>query len=156
MDQKRIIDLGVYLQEIESSLHPELKRTRHEMEIDCPPGLILDTYPGAIFQILANLVMNSLMHAFVDRPQGRIVISVRGEADEVSMTYRDDGSGMTEDVRRQIFDPFFTTRRGSGGSGLGLHIVWNLATQMLAGSIACESAPETGTRFKLRFPAVQR
>lgn len=153
-EQKRIIDLGAYLQEIMSSLHPELKRTRHKVDIECPPNLVLDTYPGAIFQIMANLVMNSLMHAFANRPEGEISISARREAGQVVMTYRDDGAGMSDEVRRQVFDPFFTTRRGTGGSGLGLHIVWNLAIQVLGGSITCESGPGAGTRFELRFPAI--
>jgi len=150
-EQKRVIDLAVYLQEIMSSLHPSLKRTRHTVEIDCPEGLVLETYPGALYQIVVNLVLNSLLHAFADRLEGSIAISARRDGDQVSITYRDNGCGMSEEVRRQVFDPFFTTKRGEGGSGLGLHIVWNLATQVLGGAITCESAPGEGTRFELRF-----
>ena len=153
-EQKRVIDLGVYLHEIMSSLHPELKRTQHIVAIDCPPGLSFNTYPGAIFQIVVNLVMNSVIHAFADKPQGTISIYAVREAGQVTLIYEDDGAGMSDDVRRRIFDPFFTTRRGAGGSGLGMHIAWNLATQVLGGSISCESTPGTGTRFDLRFPAV--
>jgi signal transduction histidine kinase len=152
-EEKRVVDLGLYLHEIMSSLHPELKRTQHIVAIDCPPGLSLNTYPGAIFQIVVNLVMNSLIHAFVDRPQGAISIYAAREAGQVTMIYQDDGIGMSEDVRSRIFDPFFTTRRGAGGSGLGMHIAWNLATQVLGGSIACDSKPGAGTRFEMRFPA---
>jgi signal transduction histidine kinase len=70
------------------------------------------------------------------------------------MTYQDDGVGMSDEIRRKIFEPFFTTRRGEGGSGLGMHIVWNLATQVLHGTISVESAPGAGAIFELRFPAV--
>ena len=152
-EQKRVIDLAVYLQEIMNSLHPSLKRTKHEVEIHCPDGMVLETYPGALYQVVVNLVLNSLLHAFADRPEGTISITARRVAELVVLEYRDDGCGMSEEVRRKIFDPFFTTKRGEGGSGLGLHIVWNLATQVLAGSITCESSPGAGSSFELRFPA---
>ena len=152
-EQKRVIDLSTYLHEILSSLHPEIKRTAHRIDIDCPPDLALNTYPGALFQIFVNLVMNSLTHAFPDGAEGTISIHAARDDGHVKLVYADDGVGMPEDVRHRIFDPFFTTRRGQGGSGLGMHIAWNLATQVLKGSIACESAPGEGTRFVLRFPA---
>jgi C4-dicarboxylate-specific signal transduction histidine kinase len=153
-EQKRRIDLSAYLSEIMSSLHPTLKRTQHEVSIDCPAGLELETYPGALYQIVVNLVMNSLTHAFANRNDGHIMIRARRSGDFITLNYRDDGSGMSEEVRRKIFEPFFTTRRGEGGSGLGMHIVWNLATQVLQGSIQVESAPGHGTAFELKFPAV--
>jgi len=153
-EQKRVIDLAVYLNEIMTSLHPSLKRTQHQVEIHCPDGLMLETYPGALYQIVVNLVLNSLMHAFADRPAGTISITARRVGEQVVLLYRDDGCGMDDTVRRKIFDPFFTTKRAEGGSGLGLHIVWNLATQVLAGSIICESSPGAGSTFELRFPAV--
>jgi signal transduction histidine kinase len=151
-EDRRQIDLAVYLQEILTSLAPALKKTPYRIHADCPAALMLDTYPGAIYQIVANLVMNSLMHGFDGRPEGRIELVARREGEDIVLDYRDDGRGMAEDVRRRIFEPFFTTRRGEGGSGLGLHIVWNLATQRLGGSIACDSEPGRGTRFQLRVP----
>ena len=152
-EERRSIDLAVYLQEILTSLRPALKKTAFEFEIDCPESLILDTYPGAVYQIVANLVMNSLLHGFAGREQGRIRLSARREGDMVMLDYSDDGNGMGEETRRRIFEPFFTTRRGEGGSGLGLHIAWNLATELLKGTIACESTPGQGARFELRIPA---
>jgi C4-dicarboxylate-specific signal transduction histidine kinase len=152
-EQKRRIDLASYLAEIMSSLHPTLKRTQHVVEIHCPEGMELETYPGALYQIIVNLVMNSLTHAFANRNDGHIMIRAQRSGDFFFVNYRDDGSGMTEEVRRKIFEPFFTTRRGEGGSGLGMHIVWNLATQVLQGSIQVESAPGHGTAFELKFPA---
>ena len=129
-----------------------MKKTPFRIELDCPAPLRLNTFPGAIYQIVANLVMNSLRHGFEGRDEGHIRLAVRQEDGQVVLDYRDDGKGMAEDVRRRMFEPFFTTRRGEGGSGLGLHIVWNLATQVLGGSIACESAPDTGARFVWRIP----
>jgi signal transduction histidine kinase len=153
-EQKRSIDLAAYLQEIMSSLHPTLKRTQHQVEIYCPEGLVIETYPGAIYQIVVNLVMNSLVHGFPDRNDGYIEINARRQGDNIQLTYQDNGVGMSAETRKKIFEPFFTTRRGEGGSGLGMHIVWNLATQMLQGSISCESSPGNGAVFELRFPAV--
>ena len=154
-EERRRIDLATYLQEVLTSLAPALKKTPYRIHADCAPGILVDTYPGAIYQIVANLVMNSLAHGFPDRAEGRIDLAARRDGDEIVLDYRDDGRGMTEDVRRRIFEPFFTTRRGEGGSGLGLHIVWNLATQRLGGSILVESEPGKGVHFLLRIPAPQ-
>jgi signal transduction histidine kinase len=153
-EQRRRIDLLAYLQEIMSSLHPSLKRTQHVVGIQVPEGVTLETYPGALYQIIVNFVLNSLMHGFAGRNDGHITISAQRTGEQVVLRYRDDGVGMPDEVRKKIFEPFFTTRRGEGGSGLGMHIVWNLATQLLKGTIVVESAPGAGTAFELRFPAV--
>jgi signal transduction histidine kinase len=75
------------------------------------------------------------------------------EAEVVVMEYHDDGCGMDEQVRAHVFEPFFTTKRGQGGTGLGLHIVYNLVTQALKGRIRCDSTPGQGTSFEIRLPA---
>lgn len=151
-EQRRSFPLREYLDEILTSLHPRLKRTRVQVNVDGPSDLLLDTYPGALYQIIVNLVMNSLIHGFGDKLQGRIQISIQREGSEVLIDYRDNGAGMDETTRRRVFEPFFTTRRGSGGTGLGLHIVYNLATRLLRGQVRCDSAPGQGARFLLRFP----
>jgi signal transduction histidine kinase len=152
-EERRELDLAVYLQEILTSLKPAFKKTAYRFELECEPSIRVNTFPGAIYQIVANLVMNSLRHGFEDRAEGRIRLVVARQGERVLLDYRDDGQGMAEDVCRRIFEPFFTTRRGTGGSGLGMHIVWNLATQVLGGSIACTSAPGEGTRFEWWIPA---
>jgi signal transduction histidine kinase len=121
--------------------------------VACPQPVTVETYPGALYQIVVNLVMNSITHGFEGGEQGRITIGLARLDGEVELDYRDNGRGMSEDVRRRAFEPFFTTRRGQGGSGLGLHIVYNLSTQVLRGRAAIESAPGQGFRFVLRFPA---
>ena len=63
------------------------------------------------------------------------------------------GSGMKKEDLARIFDPFFTTGRGKGGSGLGMHIVYNLATQTLGGQIECRSSPGEGVRVSIRLPS---
>jgi len=150
-EARRVVDLGVCLNEILTTLGPSLKKTPHRVEIDCPPGLIIETAPGALYQIITNLVMNSLTHGFEGGRAGGIRIGVSWHDRVVSIDYRDEGRGMDDTVRSHIFEPFFTTRRGQGGSGLGMHIVYSLVTQVLEGSIDCESTPGIGTRFLIRF-----
>lgn len=150
IEQPRRLQLAQYLEEVMATLQPSLRR--YTVEIDCPPDIVLHTYPGAIYQVVANLAINSVTHGFVDGRPGHIGLSVRQEGDEVVLRYRDDGVGMDEKARRRVFEPFYTTRRGEGGSGLGMHITWNLVTQLLGGSIACDSTPGEGTRFTVRIP----
>lgn len=154
-DDLRAINLREYIEEVLTSLQPALKKTRHQVTVECDGDLMLVTYPGAIYQILVNLVMNSLTHAWDEGAAGQIRIAAKCVGADIVLTYVDDGRGMSEETRRRAFEPFYTTRRGQGGSGLGLHIVWNLATGRLRGAINCDSAPGLGVRFELRFPVEQ-
>jgi signal transduction histidine kinase len=151
-EDRRVVDLGQCLNEILTTLGPSLKKTPHKVEVLCPPGLVLETWPGVLYQIVTNLVMNSLLHGLAPDQAGTIRIRAERHDGEVELDYRDDGRGMDEAVRAHVFEPFFTTRRGQGGSGLGMHIVYNLVTQVLKGQIRCESAPGQGVRFHLVWP----
>jgi len=154
-EDRRVIQLADYLGEVAFALRPALKGTGHELRIDCPQDLAIDSYPGAIYQIVMNLVSNALAHAFAPGQSGLIEISarVRSEgrvASELVLEYQDNGRGVEPAFLKRIFEPFFTTRRNQGGSGLGLHIVYNLVTHLLAGSIAAEN--RGGLHFLIRFP----
>ncbi|MGQ0799851.1 MAG: two-component regulator propeller domain-containing protein [Pseudomarimonas sp.] len=151
-EARRHIVLALYIDEILTSLRPALKRARHRIIVDCPPDLGFVTLPGAIYQVLANLVMNTLVHAFAPDEPGEIRIEASLKATHVLLTYADNGCGMTEESRLRIFEPFYTTRRGQGGSGLGMHIVFNLVTQGLGGTIECDSAPGQGVYFSIQIP----
>ncbi len=151
-EQRRSFLLHEYLQEILLSLRPRLKKTRHQVQIDCDPELRLTTYPGALYQIIVNLIINSLIHGFEGIEAGRIQISASVDGDALLLSYRDNGRGMNSEVRQRIFDPFYTTRRKEGGSGLGMHLVFNLVTQMLKGSIECHSEPGAGVLFEIAMP----
>ena len=153
-DERRRFGLKAYIDEVLLSLRPHLRRVRSAVEVDCPEDLELDSYPGAIAQILTNFVTNSLLHAFEDAAQGHIRIAARAEQGAVTLQYSDDGKGIAPEYLTRVFDPFFTTKRGAGGSGLGLHIVFNLVTQRLGGTIEADSTVGQGARFTLRFPAV--
>ncbi len=156
--ERRRVNLGVCIQETLVSLQPKLRPGGYGVSVSCPQDLELDGYPGVLSQILANLVMNALTHAFPDGQPGRMAILVEPveptephEGGMIRLTFSDDGRGMTEENRARVFEPFFTTRRGQGGSGLGLHIVHNLVVGALKGSIAVDSAENRGTTFTLLF-----
>ncbi|MDC8012993.1 two-component regulator propeller domain-containing protein [Tahibacter soli] len=151
-EDRRVVELGACLREILTTLGPALRKTPHAVTLACPVPVPCLTAPGALYQILTNLVMNSLTHGYAPGVAGALSIAVARDGDEAVVDYRDDGAGMDEATRSRIFDPFFTTRRGQGGSGLGMHIVYNLVTQALGGTIACRSAPGRGVEFRIRFP----
>jgi signal transduction histidine kinase len=119
-----------------------------------PVGIVVDSYPGSYGQVLTNLFLNSVIHAFPDGRAGGIIVEARPVRDEVDIFVSDDGVGMSEDIQRRAFDPFFTTRRNEGGTGLGLHIIFNLVTQQLGGRLTFESRPGWGTRFRITIPRV--
>lgn len=150
--ERREFHLHDYIQETLLSLRPRLKKLPYSIEVDCPDNIVLDGYPGAISQVLTNLVMNSVVHGFAEREEGCVRIHAELNEHMVHLSYSDDGVGMTADARKRIFDPFFTTRRGQGGSGLGMHIVYNLITRTLGGSIRLAPS-ETGVSFDIRFPS---
>jgi len=114
--------------------------------------LELDSDPGAFSQIVTNLVMNSLIHAYDRGDQGHIVFDFTLRGNRLIFTYSDDGRGIPPENLGKIIEPFFTTKRGQGGSGLGLHIIYNLVTQKLGGAIRCESDVGVGTRFIINLP----
>jgi signal transduction histidine kinase len=151
-DDIRSFNLGTYLNEVLLSLQPKLKGRPIEVAVDCPKDLVLESFPGAVSQIVTNMVVNSLMHGFERDQDGHITVHAALDGDHVVFDYADDGAGMDAETLAKLFDPFFTTKRGSGGSGLGGHILYNLATGVLGGSLRVESSPGQGLRYHLRFP----
>jgi signal transduction histidine kinase/purine-cytosine permease-like protein len=146
-ESKRLFNLKEYLEEILLQLSPKLKATKHQVEVKGDRHLTLISYPGAFSQIVTNLIMNSLIHAYQPGEAGQIILSFEQTDTQVILKYTDDGSGIAPENLSKIFEPFFTTKRGQGGSGLGLHIVYNLVTRKLKGTIQCESQLGTGTTF---------
>ncbi|HIJ90530.1 MAG: PAS domain-containing sensor histidine kinase [Desulfobulbaceae bacterium] len=151
---RRTFRVKEYLAEVCLSLRPVLKNTGHRLEISCPEDLELNSYPGVFSQIVTNFITNSLAHAYDGDEAGSLLFDISLQGGNVLFRYSDDGKGMSEDQLNHAFDPFFTTNREKGGSGLGLHIVYNLVTQKLMGTITCESKPGKGTSFALLFPAI--
>ncbi|OFA00499.1 GAF domain-containing sensor histidine kinase [Duganella sp. HH101] len=155
-DDIRSFNLRKYLDEVLLSLQPKLKGKPIAVEIACDEHINMASFPGAVSQIVTNMVVNSLVHGFEEGQAGKIKISGKVDGDFVDFEYSDDGAGMDTSTLAQLFDPFFTTKRGSGGSGLGAHILYNLVTGALGGTIKVASAPGMGLHYKLRFPKVKR
>lgn len=150
--RERDFDLRDYLDEIVLSLRPRLKTTAHSLRVECPEGITMHGDPGALYRVITNLVVNSLEHGFETMIAGTISIKVATDAFGVVIDYRDDGRGMTREQRQRLYEPFYTTRRHRGGTGLGMHIVWNNVKHALGGSITCVSAPGKGARFTIVIP----
>ncbi len=151
--QRRRFDLRLVVEEVSVTLAPMLKKTPFKLELDLADNVVMDSYPGSIGQVITNLVTNSLAHAFEGREQGLMQIKTwRRGLHMVEMTFTDDGAGISESDMKRVFDPFFTTRLGRGGSGLGLHIVYNLVTRVLGGRIQASSQLGVGTRFHVSLP----
>jgi signal transduction histidine kinase len=155
-DDIRSFNLRKYLDEVLLSLQPKLKGKPVVVEIDCPANIEMASFPGAVSQIVTNMVVNSLVHGFEEGQPGKIKITGKVDGDFVDFDYSDDGAGMDNSTLAQLFDPFFTTKRGTGGSGLGAHILYNLVTGALGGTVKVVSAPGMGLHYKLRFPKIKR
>ncbi len=141
-----------YLNEILLSLQPQYRRAKHALTVNCPGDIVLRSYPGAFYQIFSNLIQNSLLHGFEHTDAGRITIEVKAANGKLYIDYNDNGKGIKPEFRPRIFTPFFTTKRGHGGSGLGMHITYNLVTRTLGGTIHCHSQPGYGTTFVIAVP----
>ncbi|MDG5494732.1 HAMP domain-containing sensor histidine kinase [Niveispirillum sp. BGYR6] len=152
-DARRAFRLGPYSAEVLASLSPHLRRAQHKVAVDIPEAIELDGYPGAVAQVITNLVMNSIMHGYPDERPGHLRLSARLlPGDRVELVYSDDGQGIPPSLWERIFEPFFTTRRGSGGSGLGLYLLYSIVTVRLGGTVTVGDAPEGGALFTLVFP----
>ncbi len=151
--ERREFNLKSYINDIIASLEPEIKKLNPEIIINCPENLSLASFPGAFSQIVTNLVMNSLIHGFDPEDTGcKIIFDIKHSNDTIIFVYRDNGKGIEKENIKKIFEPFFTTKRAGGGSGLGMHIVHNLVTGTLGGSISCRSENGNGVVFKIILP----
>ncbi len=153
--QRRRFSLAEVVSEIMLTLWPTLKKTAFSVRQSIPDDLVMDSYPGPLGQVLANLVNNALLHGFEGRKTGTVSISARrGDEGWMELTVADDGVGIPAANLNRIFDPFFTTKLGAGGSGLGLNIAHNIVTGILGGRIRVQSEPEAGAVFILTLPLV--
>lgn len=156
-EARRRFDLKEHFEEIIRDLRPKLDEAGVEVRIEVAPSIQMDSYPVSMAQVVTNLAINSLQHAFEPGGGGRIVIrATLLEDDEVRIEYSDDGCGIDPALRGRVFEPFFTTRRMLGGSGLGLYIVNRIVTRQLDGTIALEGDAGRGACFVMQFPRVAR
>jgi two-component system, cell cycle sensor histidine kinase and response regulator CckA len=152
--EQRAIDVGVYVQQTVDSLKPVVRRGALAVTVSTDGDLEVTTYPGALAQLVTNFVTNTALHAkgTPERPVAVRIHVARTNADTVTLRYEDDGPGMTDEVRARAFQPFFTTARGGGGTGLGLHIVQSLVSDVLRGKLTLTTAPGKGVRFDVEIP----
>lgn len=151
-DEIRTINLKEYIEGTIYTLKPNLRHYRIAILLDCDEDINLNTFPGAYSQVITNLIMNSLNHAYEVEEEGTINITINKTEDNITLEYKDDGKGMNEDTLKKIFEPFFTTKRGSGGTGLGMHIIYNIVTVKLHGRIEAQSEEGKGSRFTIKLP----
>lgn len=146
------IQLLDYIQDVVDSLRPAIREYRLSLTIEGDKDIAIHSYPGILWQIITNLIMNSLHHGFDPEHEGHISIKVQSQQDQVAILYRDDGKGIRLDDLPKIFEPFFTTRRHAGNTGLGLNMIYNLVVQKLNGHIECDSEQGHGVLFTIRLP----
>jgi signal transduction histidine kinase len=153
--ERRVFDLKELTEQVIASLRPGLNKSRVKLAFTCEPGITMDSYPGPYGQVVTNVVLNAVAHAYEPGQSGSIEIRAAAEdAKQVAIVFSDTGRGMAAEVRRRVFEPFFTTRRRQGGTGLGLHIVHNIVTGRLGGRISVASEPGQGTTFRVVIPRV--
>ena len=151
-EEARTFNIKNLLDEVLLTLAPQVRKLPFIINIDCPSELVIISKPGPINQIIINLILNSITHGFDERDHGVITVQVSTSSDMLTINYQDDGKGIDPSIMNKIFEPFTTTKRGSGGSGLGLHLVYNLVTQALGGKISFSSEIERGVNFKISLP----
>ncbi len=151
-NEKSRFNLKRQIEKVVATLSHKTKKYEVSIHIKCSSHIELYSYPGDFFQIITNLIDNSILHAFSGRQDNRINITVFTDKRNLTIDYQDNGCGIADSIVKQIFDPFFTTQRGSGGSGLGMHIVYNIVTQKLGGTIDCSTKVNKGVTFTIQMP----
>lgn len=152
-ERRRSFDLAEVVENVLLTLHPRFKRTPYLVQKELSDGVVLDSYPGPLEQVLTNLILNSLIHGFGERNYG--TLTVRAEklnAQRARLVVRDDGLGMSAEVKEKIFEPFFTTKFGQGGTGLGMNIVYSIVTGVLGGRIDVQSTEGEGSAVIIDLP----
>lgn len=154
-EDRRSFDLQDWLSELMSKLGPLLSHHALAVEVECPAGIQLNSYPGALAQVISNLALNTAGHAYPDKGGGKLVITVsQPDSKSVRLVCADDGVGIPDQLQAHIFDPFVTTSRERGHAGLGLHIAFNLVASSLNGRLRLESKKGPGTQIAIEIPVV--
>lgn len=151
-EKRRIFNVHDYTRDVVSSLQAKINYKGAKVTLTCPETLELDSYPGAYSQVISNIVLNAVEHAFNNHQPKTIALTVKATDDILQVTVHDNGRGIPKDDLPKIFDPFFTTGRGRGRSGLGLNHVYNILQTRLRGNITCTSEPGQGTSFTITLP----
>jgi ligand-binding sensor domain-containing protein/signal transduction histidine kinase len=147
-EARRHFQLVSVLSDTRLGINQDIASKGHQLIIDCPEDLELNGYPEALFELINHLTANAIEHAF-EEDGGIISIRAHADQDEVVIFFGDDGVGIDSAIRQSLFEPFSTQHRGTH-SGLGLHIVYNIATRLMGGEIRLLEGP--GAQFEIRLP----
>lgn len=150
--ESRTFNLKAYLQEVVTSLQPQVRRSGHHLSFRGESSISLTSNPGFFAQIVTNLVTNSISHAYPSGEFGQLQLQIDQQEHQIILQYGDDGCGIPEHNLSKVYEPFFTTARNRGGTGLGLNIIYNIVTQSLKGTIAIQSQEGQGTKFTIALP----
>ncbi|NVM79408.1 ligand-binding sensor domain-containing protein/signal transduction histidine kinase [Duganella sp. SG902] len=151
--KRRKFNLHQASHEIVMTMKNQVRKAGHQIVLEMPEDIELDSFPGPYGQVIINLINNALLHAFEERVGGVIRMwAVQLGVERVRIVFEDDGKGIPVEHQARIFDPFFTTKLGQGGNGLGLSVTYNIVTSLLDGSIRVDSALGIGTRFTIDLP----
>ena len=155
-DHIETFHLFEYVNQVIKSMRPKYKHLGLNTYVVIDETIQIMAPPGTIAQIITNLFTNAIHHGFKNKTHGEIRISAQHLNGEITLNFQDDGDGMSPDTLKRVYEPFFTTARGQGGSGLGMHIIYNLVHNSLNGAIEIESALDSGTKVEITFPAAQQ
>lgn len=151
--QRRRFQLDELAHELKLTLSPTLRRAGVALAVQVPAGLAFDSHPGPLGQVLMNIVNNAVVHAFAQQARPEVTLTASPLDDgRVRLQVQDNGCGIAPEHLARVFDPFFTTRLGQGGSGLGMHIVYSLVTELLGGTVTIDSQVGQGTTVTLTLP----
>lgn len=151
-EQRREFEVAAVINEVLDTLSPTLKRFAHHVEVRVEPDIWINSYPGALGQVVINLVNNAYLHAFDNHAEGTVRIAAKRQDGLVHLTVNDNGAGMDSTLLAQLFQPFFSTKIGRGGTGLGMTIVENLVKKVLGGSLQVHSVVGQGSTFTIQIP----
>ncbi|NQY94011.1 MAG: HAMP domain-containing histidine kinase [Campylobacteraceae bacterium] len=153
-EEKREFNVKEYTDGLILSIAAQIKKTKLSVNNNIPKDVKLYTYPGAYGQIITNLIMNSILHGYGDEKKGVITIDLKEASNHMELSYQDDGKGIEKKDLPYIFDAFFTTKKGTGGTGLGLNILYNIVQKQFNGQVSCNSEINQGVHFKITIPFV--
>jgi signal transduction histidine kinase len=155
-EQQRPFDLAEVIAEVVSSLGPSLRKSPHRVVQRIEAGIIMDSLPGPLGQVVINLINNAYMHAFEGRLDGVLAITASVQGEQVTLQFADNGVGIPQGVLLHLFEPFFSTKIGRGGTGLGMSIVDSIVRKVLGGAMQVQSVVGQGTTLEIRLPRVAR
>ena len=154
LDDRQLVHFQDFLEEMAQTKRTQFKERGIEVAIHCPDNMEVSIHTGAMTQILTTLLINSVAHAFEDGQKGLITImaGVEPTSGDLTLTYSDNGRGMSEQEKHRIFDPYYQSQKGDEGSGLGMLLVYSIVTVRMNGSIDVQSLPGEGVKFEIQIP----